>query len=396
MNITKLECKDSLPLVKSKFAERRTNKIDRYAQKKTKNIQIDVKREDPEREELDRARHELGEWITKMERGFYVDPEACNSTSQVHTVTRQLKVVVDRLRSRIELVNDEIKHLNRMRKDVGMTLEQLDQSLVYNKPLAYIMRPSFTKDQFKEQEIMLHARHGRTYICRNRMLEASRVLKIQFLKIRQQLLELNGLRSKVQNEINRLDDVYDHMPQLRSKIHRDLQQKKDDDRFYEYLARDKLQQRGILPHPVAHADKIRGIHHESHLPIHKRNAREKSYHPFSFEDRNGKSRRVFALTVGDTFRAMTTMAGASLIAIDQAVGETRLVRAQITAVVDKALEVENSKKRQTIMYGRQEAGKEYGCASDKRRPKGDAEWIYYMPHDNVNTPKRSIPIKNLI
>ena len=58
--------------------------------------------------------------------------------------------------------------------------------------------------------------------------------------------------------------------------------------------------------------------------------------------------------------------------------------------------MENSKKRQTIMYGRQEAGKEYGCASDKRRPKGDAEWIYYMPHDNVNTPKRSIPIKNLI
>ena len=73
-----------------------------------------MKREDPEREELDRARHELGEWITKMERGFYVDPEACNSTSQVHTVTRQLKVVVDRLRSRIELVNDEIKHLNRV------------------------------------------------------------------------------------------------------------------------------------------------------------------------------------------------------------------------------------------------------------------------------------------
>ena len=32
-----------------------------------------------------------------------------------------------------------------------------------------------------------------------------------------------------------------------------------------------------------------------------------------------KGRRVFALTTGDTFRAMTTMAGASLIAIDQVV-----------------------------------------------------------------------------
>lgn len=369
--------------------------LDREFPKTSKNIQTDVPQDLPERDELKDARCELSEWITKMERGLYVDPEACNtSISQVHVMQRQLHVVVGKLSKRCEDLNGEIKLLNKMRKDLTFTLDELDKSLCFHHPVALVSRPGFSKDVMKEQELLLHERTGRLHLCQERQLEALRILKNQFIKVRQQQLDLGRLREKVIQEIKNLSKVQSNLPFHRTRIHQMKVKEELHQRKVDWLNKvDRREKGGVLPHPIPKPAKDRGIHFNSHLPIHQRWDKHKELYPFAFEERCNKGPRVFALNTRDTFKTMTMTAGACMCAIDRACKETILLRQRIYDAVNAAFEVEHRRKRQHIKIGRLAVGKEYGVAIKGCRPKEEVQKIYYPPGQYH---PRSQPLRQLV
>ena len=79
------------------------------------------------------------------------------------------------------------------RSGVAVNIEEIDQALIFRKKFAWVTRPCFIRDPRQDRAIQLAYNNGRALIYRGKMLLASKILKLHFIRIKGQMLVSSAL-----------------------------------------------------------------------------------------------------------------------------------------------------------------------------------------------------------
>lgn len=145
------------------------------------------------------------------------------SIPEVHYVSRNLRVVVVKLRHNLGLVNEEIKVLSKMREGLSQSIDQLSKELRGSKQAVTIKRPRFIKQRTSMVDGNWWGRSDMVVMERKQIQHALKCLQNEFQLNRHQLQDLSDVRKIVTLTIDHRTRVLSLIPELIAAMikHRD-------------------------------------------------------------------------------------------------------------------------------------------------------------------------------